>query len=264
MVGYQLILIRQPVFRQAVASASAASSTSEPLALRYSGLRDTHRFHSGESPRPALPRDREGVVKGSVLEGVGEGVGAYKRQCVLQATDLSIGPSCVSSVLLADQMRDVDGSPGMKAIRDPLPRHRRFAPNPAPQRHSMRMPFALPAQVLLAPAHLSRPIHSAAPQSGGGTTHPCREFDTRLLLPHITAMNTLATEAEVDGKGWLNIHAPAPPGTAPGRLSVVVVWSPPVQVSATRTRPRAGTLPGEVELAADFHAPLEDFRTHSE
>ncbi len=77
-------------------------------------------------------------------------------------------------------------------------------------------------------------------------------------------MNTLATEAEVDGKGWLNIHALAPPGTAPGRLSVVVVWSPPVQASATRVRPRAGSLSGKVELADDFHALLEDFRTYSE
>jgi len=39
-------------------------------------------------------------------------------------------------------------------------------------------------------------------------------------------MNTLAIEAEVDSQGWLNIHAPAPPGTAPGKLDVVVVWSP--------------------------------------
>lgn len=77
-------------------------------------------------------------------------------------------------------------------------------------------------------------------------------------------MNTLATEAEVDGKGWLNIHAPAPPGTVPGKLDVVVVWSPPTQAFATRIRPRAGTLPGKVELAADFHAPLEDFRACSE
>jgi hypothetical protein len=77
-------------------------------------------------------------------------------------------------------------------------------------------------------------------------------------------MNTLAIEAEVDSQGWLNIHAPAPPGTVPGKLDVVVVWSPPVQASATRFRPRAGTLPGKVELAADFHALLEDFRSYSE
>jgi hypothetical protein len=77
-------------------------------------------------------------------------------------------------------------------------------------------------------------------------------------------MNTLAIEAEVDSQGWLNIHAPAPPGTAPGKLDVVGVWSPPVPASAARIRPRAGTLPGKVELAADFHAPLEDSRTYSE
>ena len=77
-------------------------------------------------------------------------------------------------------------------------------------------------------------------------------------------MNTLAIEAEVDSQGWLNIHAPAPPGTVPGKLDVVVVWSPPVQESAMRIRPRAGTLPGKVELAADFHAPQEDFRSYSE
>jgi hypothetical protein len=77
-------------------------------------------------------------------------------------------------------------------------------------------------------------------------------------------MKTLATEAEVDGKGWLNIHAPAPPGTAPGKLEVLVVWSPPVPRTASPIRPRAGTLPGKVELAADFHAPLEDFLPYSE
>jgi hypothetical protein len=77
-------------------------------------------------------------------------------------------------------------------------------------------------------------------------------------------MKTLATEAEVDGKGWLNIHAPAPPGTAPGKMEVVVIWSPPVQQAAASARPRAGTLPGRVELTADFHAPLDDFRASSE
>jgi len=77
-------------------------------------------------------------------------------------------------------------------------------------------------------------------------------------------MNTLAIEAEVDSQGWLNIHAPAPPGTPTGKLDVVVVWSPPVSASAARTRPRAGTLPGKVELAADFHAPLADFRPYAE
>ena len=77
-------------------------------------------------------------------------------------------------------------------------------------------------------------------------------------------MNTLAIEAAVDSQGWLNIRAPAPPGTVPGKLDVVVVWSPPIQTSATRIRPRAGTLSGKVEPAADFHAPLEDFRPYSE
>ena len=77
-------------------------------------------------------------------------------------------------------------------------------------------------------------------------------------------MNTLAIEAEVDSKGWLNIHAPAPPGTAPGKLDVLVVWSPPVQPAAKPLRPRAGTLSGKVELAADFHAPMVDFRPYSE
>ena len=77
-------------------------------------------------------------------------------------------------------------------------------------------------------------------------------------------MNTLAIEAEVDSQGWLNIHAPAPPGTAPGQLDVLVVWSPPVHSPATGIRPRAGTLPGKVELAADFHAPLEDFKPYAE
>ena len=77
-------------------------------------------------------------------------------------------------------------------------------------------------------------------------------------------MNSLAIEAEVDSLGWLNIRAPAPPGTPPGKLEVVVVWAPPVQATAKRIAPRAGTLPGQVELAADFHAPLADFRPYSE
>jgi hypothetical protein len=77
-------------------------------------------------------------------------------------------------------------------------------------------------------------------------------------------MKALTIEAEVDGKGWLNIHAPAPPGTAPGKLEVVVVWSPPVPAIGSPNRSRAGTLPGKVELAADFHAPLEDFLPYSE
>jgi len=68
----------------------------------------------------------------------------------------------------------------------------------------------------------------------------------------------------VDSKGWLSIHAPAPPGTAPGNLDVLVVWPPPVQQATSRTRPQAGALPGKVELAADFHSPLEDFRSYSE
>ncbi len=77
-------------------------------------------------------------------------------------------------------------------------------------------------------------------------------------------MNTLTTKAEVDSQGWLNIHAPAPPGTVPGKLDVVVVWSPPIPASDTHIQPHAGTLPGKVELAADFHAPLEDFTAYSE
>ena len=77
-------------------------------------------------------------------------------------------------------------------------------------------------------------------------------------------MKTLAIEAEVDSQGWLNIHAPAPPGTLPGKLDVVVLWSPSSAASVARIRPRAGTLSGKVELAADFHAPLEDFRACSE
>jgi len=77
-------------------------------------------------------------------------------------------------------------------------------------------------------------------------------------------VNTLAIEAEVDSQGWMNIHAPAPPGTAPGKLDVLVVWSPPSSAANTRIRPRAGTLPGKVELSADFHAPLEDFKPYAE
>lgn len=78
-----------------------------------------------------------------------------------------------------------------------------------------------------------------------------------------SAMHTLTAEAEVDGQGWLNIHVPAPPGTIPGKLDVIVVL-PSGHMPGERNRPRAGTLPGKVELAADFHAPLEDFRAYSE
>jgi hypothetical protein len=77
-------------------------------------------------------------------------------------------------------------------------------------------------------------------------------------------MHTLDIEAEVDSQGWLNIHAPAPPGTLPGKLNVVVVCSPSKSGAGEHIRPRAGTLSGKVELAADFHAPLEDFRAYSE
>ena len=73
----------------------------------------------------------------------------------------------------------------------------------------------------------------------------------------------MAIEAEVD-LGWLNIHAPAPPGTASGKLDVVVVWSPPTLTANPRLQPRAGTLPGKVELAADFHAPLTDFQLYAQ
>jgi hypothetical protein len=76
-------------------------------------------------------------------------------------------------------------------------------------------------------------------------------------------MNTLTAQAEVDNQGWLNIHVPAPPGTLPGKLDVTVVL-PSGHAPGERIRPRAGTLPGKVELAADFHAPLEDFRDYSE
>jgi hypothetical protein len=76
-------------------------------------------------------------------------------------------------------------------------------------------------------------------------------------------MNTLTAQAEVDHQGWLNIHVPAPPGTLPGKLDVTVVL-PSGPAPSERLHPRAGTLPGKVELAADFHAPLEDFRAYSE
>lgn len=75
-------------------------------------------------------------------------------------------------------------------------------------------------------------------------------------------MKTLETEAEVDNKGWLNIHAPAPPGTTPGKIEVVVVLAPRQQPAPIR--PRAGTLAGKIELAPDFHEPLEDFRPYME
>ena len=74
-------------------------------------------------------------------------------------------------------------------------------------------------------------------------------------------MKTLETEA--DGNGWLNIHAPAPPGTAPGKMEVVVVLAPHPQ-TAPPVRASAGTLAGKVELAPDFHEPLEDFRPYME
>ena len=75
-------------------------------------------------------------------------------------------------------------------------------------------------------------------------------------------MKTLETEAEVDSKGWLNIHAPAPPGVMPGKIDVVVVL--PSSEQPVTPRPRAGTLAGKVELAPDFHEPLEDFRPYME
>ncbi len=74
-------------------------------------------------------------------------------------------------------------------------------------------------------------------------------------------VKTLETEAEIDSNGWLNIHAPAPPGTAPGRMEVVVVLAPAPPMPA---RARAGTLAGKVVLAPDFHEPLEDFRPYME
>ena len=67
----------------------------------------------------------------------------------------------------------------------------------------------------------------------------------------------------MDSKGWLNIHAPAPPGTAPGKMEVVVVLAPE-QRPAPPVRARAGTLAGKIELAPDFHEPLEDFRPYME
>ncbi|HOC54310.1 MAG TPA: hypothetical protein PKI20_01670 [Verrucomicrobiota bacterium] len=75
-------------------------------------------------------------------------------------------------------------------------------------------------------------------------------------------MKTLAAEAEVDREGWLKIRTPAPPEMAPGRQEVLLVWASPAASSATAGR-RAGTLSGQVVLAPDFHAPLEDFRPYS-
>jgi hypothetical protein len=77
-------------------------------------------------------------------------------------------------------------------------------------------------------------------------------------------MKTLVTIAKVDEDGWMNIHAPAPPGVVPGTLDVVVVCSPAAPGGARRIRPRAGTLSGKIELSEDFHAPLEDFRPYME
>lgn len=79
-----------------------------------------------------------------------------------------------------------------------------------------------------------------------------------------SAVKTLATEAEVDAQGWLNIHVPALPGTAPGKLDAVVVLAPPIPPASAPARPRAGTLAGRIELTADFHSPLEDFRAYTE
>ncbi len=76
-------------------------------------------------------------------------------------------------------------------------------------------------------------------------------------------MKTLAAEAEVDQEGWLRIRTPAPPEMAPGRQEVLLVWAGSATKPATAVR-RAGTLSGQVVLAPDFHAPLEDFRPYSE
>jgi hypothetical protein len=51
---------------------------------------------------------------------------------------------------------------------------------------------------------------------------------------------------------------PAPPGTAPGK--VVVVWVLSAQLALAPAQPRAGTLPGKIELSPDFHMPLNDFQ----
>lgn len=80
----------------------------------------------------------------------------------------------------------------------------------------------------------------------------------------LSAVKMLTTEAEVDAQGWLNIHVPAPPGTAPGKVEAVVVLSPPNHPTTTPARPRAGTLSGRIELAPDFHAPAEDFQDYTE
>lgn len=76
-------------------------------------------------------------------------------------------------------------------------------------------------------------------------------------------MNSLATEAEVDADGWLKIKAPAPPGTPPGKLAVLVVWTPPTPAPGAAPHPHAGTLRGKVSLAPDFHAPLADFSPYA-
>jgi hypothetical protein len=75
-------------------------------------------------------------------------------------------------------------------------------------------------------------------------------------------MNALTAEAEVDSQGWLSIRTPAPRDVSPGKLEVLVVWTPAAQPPAAGRHPRAGTLPGAVGLAPDFHAPLEDFRPY--
>lgn len=84
-------------------------------------------------------------------------------------------------------------------------------------------------------------------------TSPLRKREGRC---YGSGMKTLATEAEVDTKGWLDIHALAPPGTPPGKLEVVVVLASSVPEISSPARPRAGTLPGKVELASDYHAPV--------
>jgi hypothetical protein len=106
-------------------------------------------------------------------------------------------------------------------------------------------------------------LAGAAPFVGGGGCAK-RGLVFNHAQTYRSPMNTLAIEAEVDSQGWLNIHTPAPPGTLPGKLDVVVVWSPPKAIADERIHPRAGTLPGKVELAADFHAPLDEFRAYSD
>jgi hypothetical protein len=70
-------------------------------------------------------------------------------------------------------------------------------------------------------------------------------------------MNTITTEAVVNSDHRLNLNLELPPGSPTGKVTVTLTVEP--QVGVNRMAEIRGKYEGQIRIAEDFDAPLEDF-----